>query len=188
MARAVPASAAVCSGEALGLGMVMAMMLVLTLYRFEGFSRGVFAIDAGVAWLLLVGSRAATSGIQHYLRRQHTLVAVDAHLRRRRRRQAGASASSRRTATSTSIRSASWTTTRPSSACASTAFPVLGTLDDLERLAAAWGVTDVIVSARNIDPERLEALRVRSGLLGIRVRRMRLDLDELRPAAKVLRR
>jgi hypothetical protein len=49
-------------------------------------------------------------------------------------------------------------------------------------------VTDVIVSARTIEPERLEALRERSSLLGIRVRRMRLDLDELRPAAKVLRR
>ena len=61
-------------GRGLVLGMVLAMMLVLTLYRFEGFSRGVFAIDAGVAWLLLVGSRAATSGIQHYLRRQHTLA------------------------------------------------------------------------------------------------------------------
>ena len=35
-----------------------------------------------------------------------------------------------------------------------------------------WGVTDVIVSVRNVDPDRLEALLERSGLLGIRVRRM----------------
>jgi FlaA1/EpsC-like NDP-sugar epimerase len=66
--------------------------------------------------------------------------------------------------------------------------PVLGTLEDLERLTSAWGVTDVIVSARDIDPDRLDALRERGSLLGVRVRRMRLDLDELRPAAKVLRR
>ena len=33
--------------QGLTLGMVLAMMIVLTLYRFEGFSRGVFAIEPG---------------------------------------------------------------------------------------------------------------------------------------------
>ena len=174
-------------GRGLVLGMVLAMMLVLTLYRFEGFSRGVFVIDAAVAWLLLVGSRAATSGIQHYLRRQHTLAQWTLIYGA----GGGGRLVVRELAQNRDLKLDPIGFIDDDPAKQRTridGIPVLGTLDDLERLAAAWGVTDVIVSARNIDPERLEALRERSGLLGIRVRRMRLDLDELRPAAKVLRR
>ena len=39
------------------------------MFRFERFSRGVFVIDALVAWFFLVGARAVTSGIDSYLRK-----------------------------------------------------------------------------------------------------------------------
>jgi UDP-GlcNAc:undecaprenyl-phosphate GlcNAc-1-phosphate transferase len=174
-------------GRGLLLGMVLAMMLVLTLYRFEGFSRGVFAIDAAAAWLLLVGSRAATAGIQHYLRRQHTLsqwtLIYGAG--------GGGKLVLRELAQNRDLKldPVGFIDDDPAKQnIRIDGIPVLGTLDDLERLTSVWGVTDVIVSARDIDAERLEALRERGSILGIRVRRMRLDLDELRPAAKVLRR
>jgi len=174
-------------GRGMVLGMVFAMMLVLTLYRFEGFSRGVFVIDAGVAWLLLVGSRAATSGIQHYLRRQHTLAQWTLVYGA----GGGGRLVVRELAQNRDLKLDPIGFIDDDPAKQRTridGIPVLGTLDDLERLTAVWGVTDVIVSARNVDPDRLEALRERSGLLGIRVRRMKLELDELRPAAKILRR
>ena len=172
-----------CSAGAWCSAWSLAMMLVLTLYRFEGFSRGVFVIDAVVAWLLLVGSRAATSRIQHYLRRQHTLAQWTLIYGAGRRRQAGRPRA--RQNRDLKLDPIGFIDDDPAKQNTRIdGIPVLGALDDLERLAAAWGVTDVIVSARNVDPDRLEALRERSGLLGIRVRRMKLELDELRPAAR----
>ena len=59
-------------GKAMLLGMVLAVLLILALYRFERFSRGVFALNLGIAWALLVTARAASSGVERYLRGQHT--------------------------------------------------------------------------------------------------------------------
>jgi UDP-GlcNAc:undecaprenyl-phosphate/decaprenyl-phosphate GlcNAc-1-phosphate transferase len=168
-------------------GMVVAMMLVLTLYRFEGFSRGVFVIDVVIAWSLLVASRAATSGMQHYLRRQHT----ESQWTLIYGAGGGGKLVLRELAQNRELNLDPIGFMDDDPAKQRTrldGIPVLGTSENLEQLAATWGVTDVIVSARNIEVDRLDLLRERCSLLGIRVRRMRLDLDELRPAAKVLRR
>ena len=174
-------------GKGLLLGMILSMMLVLTLYRFEGFSRGVFVIDVAVAWALLVGTRAATSGIQHYLRRQHTVAQWTLIYGA----GGGGKLVVRELAQNRDLNldPIGFIDDDPAKQrLRIDGIPVLGTSDDLERLVRAWGVTDVIVSARDVPAERLDTLRDRSSVLGIRLRRMRLDLDELRPAAKVLRR
>ncbi|HEY7057884.1 MAG TPA: hypothetical protein VH458_15220, partial [Vicinamibacterales bacterium] len=55
--------------KGLTVGMTGSVLFVLFVFRFERFSRGVFVIDALVAWFLLVGARAVTSGIDGYLRK-----------------------------------------------------------------------------------------------------------------------
>jgi hypothetical protein len=41
---------------------------------------------------------------------------------------------------------------------------------------------------KQIDPERVETIRQRCATLGIRVRRMRFNIDEMRPSPTVVRR
>jgi FlaA1/EpsC-like NDP-sugar epimerase len=66
--------------------------------------------------------------------------------------------------------------------------PVLGSPDDLEAIAAKMSVAELIISARQMDTDRVEAIRHRCTALGIRVRRMRFNIDELRPVPTVVRR
>jgi UDP-GlcNAc:undecaprenyl-phosphate/decaprenyl-phosphate GlcNAc-1-phosphate transferase len=168
------------------IGMVLSMMLVLTLYRFEGFSRGVFAIDLVIAWSLLLGVRAATSGIEHYLRRPHaaprcaliygaggggTLVARELHQNR-----------------TLAIDPVGFLDDDPAKQRARVeGIPVLGTSGELERLAARLHVTDVIISARELDAGRLQDLQERCQALGLTVRRLRFQLDEVRASPTLLR-
>jgi UDP-GlcNAc:undecaprenyl-phosphate/decaprenyl-phosphate GlcNAc-1-phosphate transferase len=174
-------------GKALTLGMILVMMTVLTLYRFEGFSRGVFAIDLAIAWLLLVATRAATSGVQHYLRRQHapshsTLIygaggggkLVLRELHQNRQLHLDPVGFIDDDAGKQRLRVEG--------------IPVLGTSDDLEAVASRMGVADLIISVRQIDTAQLETIRNRCAELGIRVRRMRFNIDELRPTPTVVRR
>jgi UDP-GlcNAc:undecaprenyl-phosphate/decaprenyl-phosphate GlcNAc-1-phosphate transferase len=174
-------------GKALSLGMVLAMMIVLTLYRFEGFSRGVFGIDLVISWLLLVGTRAATSSVQHYLRRQHapshsTLIygaggggkLVLRELSQNRQLHLDPVGFIDDDASKQRMRV--------------DGIPVLGTSDDLEIVAAKMSVAELIISVRQIDNERIDAIRKRCATLGIRVRRMRFNIDELRPTPTVVRR
>ena len=163
------------------------MMIVLTLYRFEGFSRGVFGIDLAIAWLLLVGTRAATSSVQHYLRRQHapshsTLIygaggggkLVLRELSQNRQLHLDPVGFLDDDAGKQRLRV--------------DGIPVLGTSDDLETVAAKMSVAELIISVRQIDNERIDSIRKRCATLGIRVRRMRFNIDELRPTPTVVRR
>jgi UDP-GlcNAc:undecaprenyl-phosphate GlcNAc-1-phosphate transferase len=174
-------------GKALALGMVMAMMVVLALYRFEGFSRGVFAIDLAVAWLLLVGTRAATSGLQRYLRRQHApvhstliygaggggkLVLRELHQNRELH-----------------LDPVGFIDDDPAKQRVRVdGIPVLGTSDDLEAVASRMSVADLIISVREIEASRIDDIRRRCATIGVRVRRMRFNIDELRSAPTVVRR
>ena len=49
-------------------GVTASVILVLYLYRFEGFSRLVFAIDTVILSALLIGSRVAVSRLDDSLR------------------------------------------------------------------------------------------------------------------------
>lgn len=54
----------------IALGVSASVILVLYLYRFEGFSRGMFVFDGVILSFLLVGSRVAITTIDDYLRKQ----------------------------------------------------------------------------------------------------------------------
>jgi UDP-GlcNAc:undecaprenyl-phosphate GlcNAc-1-phosphate transferase len=174
-------------GKALAIGMVIAMMIVLALYRFEGFSRGVFAIDLALSWLLLVATRAATSGLQHYLVRQHAplhstliygaggggkLVLRELHQNR-----------------DLQLDPVGFLDDDPGKRrLLIDGIPVLGTLDDIEAVAASMSVVELIISVRHLEPSRIEEIRRRCAAIGVKVRRMRLNIDELRSTPTVVRR
>jgi len=174
-------------GKAMALGMVLAMMVVLTLYRFEGFSRGVFALDLVIAWTLLVGTRAATSGVQHYLRRQNspshsTLIY-------------GAGGAGRLVVRELyqnrdlHLDPIGFLDDDPAKQRVRVeGIPVLGTADDLEAVASKMAVSDLIISVRQMDAARIDDIRIRCHSLGVRVRRMRFNIDELRATPTVVRR
>jgi len=174
-------------GKALTIGMIMAMMIVLTLYRFEGFSRGVFAIDLVVSWLLLVGTRAATSSLQHYLRRQH----APSHTTLIYGAGGGGKLVLRELSQNRQLHldPVGFIDDDPGKQRLRVdGIPVLGSPDDLEAIAAKMSVAELIISARQMDTDRVEAIRNRCTALGIRVRRMRFNIDELRPVPTVVRR
>jgi UDP-GlcNAc:undecaprenyl-phosphate/decaprenyl-phosphate GlcNAc-1-phosphate transferase len=53
-----------------GLGMAATLVAVLYAYRFEGFSRAVFLLDAALLTAGLIATRAALSAVDDFLRRQ----------------------------------------------------------------------------------------------------------------------
>lgn len=63
-----PETIALLKGIAIGSG--AAVLAVLYLYRFVGFSRAVFLLDAALLTALLIGSRAALGALDDFLRRQ----------------------------------------------------------------------------------------------------------------------
>jgi UDP-GlcNAc:undecaprenyl-phosphate GlcNAc-1-phosphate transferase len=68
--RSFGASEVVTILKGVTLGVMGSVGLVVYLYRFERFSRGVFLIDAVLVTLLLVASRVAIASIDEYLNRQ----------------------------------------------------------------------------------------------------------------------
>jgi UDP-GlcNAc:undecaprenyl-phosphate GlcNAc-1-phosphate transferase len=64
------------AGEIVGIlrgtaiGVAMSVLLVVYMYRFQGFSRGVFVIDGVMLAVLLVATRVAIARIDDYLRHQ----------------------------------------------------------------------------------------------------------------------
>ena len=65
---------------------------------------------------------------------------------------------------------------------------MLGTSDDLEAVASRMSVADLIISVREIEATRIDDIRRRSAAIGVRVRRMRFNIDELRSTPTVVRR
>jgi UDP-GlcNAc:undecaprenyl-phosphate GlcNAc-1-phosphate transferase len=169
-------------GKGLLLGMVLAVMLILGLYRFERFSRGVFAMNLGIAWVLLVATRAATSGVERYLRGQHT----PAHSALIYGAGGGGTLVLRELLQNRAlgVDPVGFIDDDPGKQRTRIdGVPVLGTSADLESLATRLHVTHLIISARDIEPDRVEALHRRCGSLGITLQRLTLRLDEVAPSA-----
>ena len=168
-------------GKSLVLGMVLAVMLILALYRFERFSRGVFALNLGIAWALLVTARAATSGVERYLRGQHT----PAHSALIYGAGGGGTLVLRELLQNRSLQVDPVGFIDDDPAKQRTRIdgvPVLGTSADLESLAPRLRVTHLIISARDIDPERIDHLQRRCAALGISLQRLTIRIDEVLPA------
>jgi UDP-GlcNAc:undecaprenyl-phosphate GlcNAc-1-phosphate transferase len=162
----------------LALGMTGSILFVLFVFRFERFSRGVFVIDALVAFFLLVGARAVTSG-------------VDAYLRKARVRGVRALVYGAGRGGTLLVREV---LQNPDAGFVPVGFldddaqkwrlrvegiPVLGGGDRLEDLVTRLEIAEVLVSVRDMESAKLAELLNRCSTLGIRLRRMRFTIDEV---------
>jgi len=68
--RSFGAPEAVSLLRGISIGLAATVLSVLYLYRFQGFSRAVFLIDAALLTAFLVGTRAALGALDDYLRRR----------------------------------------------------------------------------------------------------------------------
>jgi UDP-GlcNAc:undecaprenyl-phosphate GlcNAc-1-phosphate transferase len=167
------------------IGVATSALVILYLpYRFEGFSRLVFAIDAVVLLCLLVGARVAIASTDEYLRRrrgvgQPTLIygagrggglLVRALLE------------------------------DPTHAVSPVGFidddvakrrlrlegvPVLGAFEDLSALIAKHSIAQVLVSTKALDRTRLAETASLCRERGVTIRAMRFSLEEIGPVPTV---
>jgi UDP-GlcNAc:undecaprenyl-phosphate GlcNAc-1-phosphate transferase len=166
--------------KGLALGVTGSVLFVLIGFRFERFSRGVFIIDALVAWFLLVGTRAVTSGIDDYLRR--------ARVRGARVLVYGAGRGG-----SLLVREL---LQNRSAGCVPVGFidddprkwrvhvegiPVLGDSSQMAAIVARHAITEILISIRDMTPGRVSELLAECTTLGVRLRRMRFSIDDVRP-------
>ena len=173
--------------KGLAYGVTGSVMAILTLYRFEGFSRGVFLLDALIAFFLLVAARAAASSVDVYLRRQ---------------RAAGSPALIYGAGKGGALLVRELLQNRDRNLLPVgfidddvrkqglfiEGTPVLGTLDDLPALASQHAVSELLVAIRDIDPAHLEYVLKETRRLNVSLRRMRFSIDEIRGVPSVIRR
>ena len=167
------------------IGVASSALVILYLpYRFEGFSRLVFAIDAVVLTSLLVGARVAITSVDEYLRRRRGVG--------RRVLIYGAGAGG-----GLLVRTLLEDRTH---ALAPVGFvdddatkrrlrlegvPVLGTFDDLSALVVKHGIAEVIVSIKALDRRRLGDVAALCREQGVTIRSMRFALEEIGPVPTV---
>jgi UDP-GlcNAc:undecaprenyl-phosphate/decaprenyl-phosphate GlcNAc-1-phosphate transferase len=167
-------------------GVTASVMVILTLYRFEGFSRGVFVIDALIAFFLLVAARAAVSSVDVYLRRQR---AVGSPALIYGAGKGGAllvrELLQNRDMQLLPVGFIDDDARKQGLVIEGT--PVLGTLNDLPSLARRYAVAEVLVAIRDIEPGHLERVLKESRRLDLSLRRMRFSIDEVRGVPSVVR-
>jgi UDP-GlcNAc:undecaprenyl-phosphate GlcNAc-1-phosphate transferase len=168
-------------------GVTGSVMVILTLYRFEGFSRGVFLLDALIAFFLLVAARAAASSVDVYLRRQ---------------RAAGTPALIYGAGKGGALLVRELLQNRDmkllpigfidddarKQGLVIEGTRVLGTLHDLPALASQHAVSELLVAIRDIEPSHLESVLTETRRLNLSLRRMRFSIDEIRGVPSVIRR
>jgi UDP-GlcNAc:undecaprenyl-phosphate GlcNAc-1-phosphate transferase len=173
--------------KGLAYGITAAVMLVVALYRLEGFSRGVFLLDGVIAFGLLVASRGATSSIDVYLRK---------------RRATGKPAIIYGAGRGGALLVRELLQNREMGIVpigyvdddarkqnlAIEGLPVLGALDDLGTLVNRHQIAELLVAIRDLSPAEMEDLLKRCSQHGLTLRRMRFSVDEVRSVPTVLRR
>lgn len=170
--------------KGIALGGAGSVMLMLYLYRFEGFSRLVFAVDAALLSFLLIGSRVAITSMDEYLRKQ------------RRRGRAVLIYGAGRGGTlllrellenrDMALLPVGFLDDSPAKQRTRIeGIPVLGTLEDLATIAKAHEITEVIVAIRGLDRGRLGGVAAHCRSLGLAVRTMRFALDEIGPVPHI---
>ena len=164
-------------------GIAATVFLVTYLYRFEGFSRGVFLLDGVVLLFLLVGSRLTITSIDELLRRGRT--------RGRRVLIYGAGRGG-----ALMLRELQQNRElglhpvgfidddRAKQRIRLEGLPVLGGLMDLQAILARLDVEELLVSVRDLPPSQLTSLLGVCRDRGIVVRRMRFTLDVVDPSGR----
>jgi UDP-GlcNAc:undecaprenyl-phosphate GlcNAc-1-phosphate transferase len=167
-----------CRGAVLGVGASVIALLYMS--RFIGYSRWVFILDAVLAPALLVGARALLGGVDQYLR-----------VRRTRGRLALIYGAGRNGALA--VRELQQNTAHRLAPIgfldddprkrktAIDGLPVLGGLDDLERLldAEPRRIVAVVIAITELPADRFDRVCGACAARGVAVRRMRVDLDEV---------
>lgn len=163
--------------KGVALGVAGSISVVVYLYRFESFSRGMFIIDGVVLSALLVGSRVAITRIDEYLRNQRTqggratliygagrggALLVRELLQNR----------------SLGLTPVGFIDDDPSKRrIRLSGVPVLGQVTDLAAVIRDHGVAEVLISIRGLAPEPLALVVNICRQHGIEARRMRLSLE-----------
>jgi UDP-GlcNAc:undecaprenyl-phosphate/decaprenyl-phosphate GlcNAc-1-phosphate transferase len=167
-------------------GVTFSVMLVVGLYRLEGFSRGVFVLDAVIAFCLLVAARGAASSIDVYLRKQRATgkPAViygagrgGALLVREllQNREMG-------------IFPVGFLDDDPrKQGLIIEGIPVLGSIEDLPAIVRRYRASELLVAIRDLEISSLESLLKHSQRQGLTLRRMRFSVDEVRAMPAVVR-
>ncbi len=157
-------------------GSIMSVLAVAYVYRFEGFSRGVFIIDATLLFLAVLATRGSFRAMGD--------VASTRRKRSRRVLIYGAGSGGQllvremRANAHWNMRPVGFVDDDPIKRSRYIAgVPVRGALDDLPRLLDAFNVDDVLLSSVAINGEREAAIRAVCGARGTPVRRLRLELQ-----------
>ena len=165
-------------------GVAGSVLAILYLYRFEGFSRTVFALDAAFLAFLLIGTRVAITSVDDYLRRQ----------RQRGERVLIFGAGRGGTVLlrelldnpAYNLSPVGFIDDNPARrGMRIEGLEVLGALDDLPALIETHRPVEVLVSINGLDRGRLGMLSAICRTHGLRARVMRFALEELGPVPHV---
>ena len=166
--------------KGIGMGVAASVLLMLGIYRFERFSRLVFAVDAGLLLFLLVAARLAATS-------------VDEHLRNRRGRGRpvliyGAGVGGALLVRvlledpSLGLYPIGLIDDDPAKRrLRLEGVPVVGTFDQLLAVMSERPVSELIVSIRALDRNRLAEVAAICASQGVGIRAMRFALDEIGP-------
>jgi UDP-GlcNAc:undecaprenyl-phosphate GlcNAc-1-phosphate transferase len=162
-------------GRGVGLGSVMSVLAVAYLYRFEGFSRGVFILDALLLALAVVATRASF--------RMMSLVAATRSKRSRRVLVYGAGAFGQmlvremRANTGWNMNPVGFIDDDPTKAHRwITGVPVRGTLEQLEQTVRRLSIDEVVLSSPSINGNVEYRIREICQQLGRPVRRLHMEI------------
>ena len=162
------------------MGVAASVLLMLGIYRFERFSRLVFAVDAGLLLFLLVAARLAATS-------------VDEHLRNRRGRGRpvliyGAGVGGALLVRvlledpSLGLHPIGLIDDDPAKRrLRLEGVPVVGTFNQLSAVMSERPVSELIVSIRALDRNRLAEVAAICASQGVGIRAMRFALDEIGP-------
>jgi UDP-GlcNAc:undecaprenyl-phosphate GlcNAc-1-phosphate transferase len=169
-------------GKAVLLGTVTSVSLIVYVYRFENYSRGVFVIYAALLMLFLCGSRASFRLIREFAHRRRPvgqrLVIYGTG--------DGAATAVRDLLSSTDegCRMVGFIDDDPAMArVRMQGYPVLGGYQMLVSLISHGGVDSVVITTPVIDVERLERLKALCAKHDVLLSRLHVELDRLGAAA-----
>ena len=161
--------------KSIALGAIAAIIALVYLYRFEGYSRGVFVIHAMILFLLVVGSRLSLRLLLEGGRRSLTGARVLVYgagdggalvvRELRRNPQHGLSP-------------VAFVDDDPAKRGKRVlGIPVAGGAQDLEGIARQAGATALVISARHLSRDVPATLRERCRAAGLSLFRLRLDIE-----------
>jgi UDP-GlcNAc:undecaprenyl-phosphate/decaprenyl-phosphate GlcNAc-1-phosphate transferase len=170
--------------KGIAVGVAASVLLLTYLYRFQGFSRLVFVIDAAVLVFLLVGARLFITSVDEYLRTRRGTgrkaliygagsggaLLVRALLEDR----------------SLSLLPVGFIDDDPSKRrLRLEGVPVVGTFDDLATVLEARGIAELVISIRSLERTRLAEAAAICRQRGVSIRSMRFALEEIGPVPSI---